>query len=290
MFTGTILLLGGTGKVASQLAPLLHPTYPVLVASRSGSSPDPAKYTGVKFDWNDKSTWDSALSAGPTPVTSVWIVAPGMLNPGPIAREFIDLAREKGASRFVLLSSTQVKDGGAAMGEIHQHLREFGDKGEVEWAVLRPTWFQENIATHQQHVKSIKEENRIYSATGSGKMPWVSTRDIAAVAHHALTTPDAPNKEFIVLGGELYTYADVAKILTEVLGREIVHHELTEEQLSEWLQGSGIPAPYASVLASMDTIIKNGGEEQLNDVVVTVTGKNPRGIREFIEENKAVWQ
>ncbi|KAK6069288.1 Agroclavine dehydrogenase [Seiridium cupressi] len=290
MFTGTILLLGGTGKVASQLAPLLHPTYPVLVASCSGSSPDPAKYTGVKFDWNDKSTWDSALSAGPTPVTSVWIVAPGMLNPGPIAREFIDLAREKGASRFVLLSSTQVKDGGAAMGEIHQYLRELGDKGEVEWAVLRPTWFQENIATHQQHVKSIKEENRIYSATGSGKMPWVSTRDIAAVAHHALTTPGAPNKEFIVLGGELYTYADVAKILTEVLGREIVHHELTEEQLSEWLQGYGIPAPYASVLASMDTIIKNGGEEQLNDVVVTVTGKNPRGIREFVEENKVVWQ
>lgn len=142
MFTGTILLLGGTGKVAGQIAPLLHPTYPVLLASRSGTSPDSTKYTGVKFDWNDKSTWDQALSAGPTPVTSVFIVAPGMLEPGPVAREFIDLAREKGATRFVLLSGSPVEDGGPAMGKIHQTLRELGDKGELEWAVLRPTWFQ----------------------------------------------------------------------------------------------------------------------------------------------------
>jgi hypothetical protein len=99
----------------------------------------------VKFDWNNKSTWEPTLSAGPTPVTSVWIVASGMLDPGPIAKEFIDLAREKGAVRFVLLSSTQVEDGGPVMGKIHQYLRELGERDEVEWAVLRPTWFQGSL-------------------------------------------------------------------------------------------------------------------------------------------------
>lgn len=142
MPTGTVLLLGGTGKVGREIAPLLQPTCPVLLASRSGTSPDPAKYTGVRFDWNEKSTWEPALSAGPTPVTSVWIVAPGILNPGPVAKDFIDLARAKGAVRFVLLSSTQVEDGGPAMGQIHKSLRELGERGETEWAVLRPTWFQ----------------------------------------------------------------------------------------------------------------------------------------------------
>lgn len=225
MFTGTILLLGGTGKVARQIAPLLHPTYPVVVASRSGSSPKSAKYTGVKFDWNDKSTWDAALSTGPTPVTSVWLVAPGMLHPGPAAKAIIDLAREKGAVRFVLLSSSQVGEGDMAMGEIHQILRDKGEAGELEWAALLPSWFQgtsddlhawkgtdrqkDNFATQEPHLKSIKGENTIYSATGPGKIPWVSTRDIAAVAHHALTSAQAPNKEFLVLGGELYTYNDV---------------------------------------------------------------------------------
>ncbi|KAH6657721.1 agroclavine dehydrogenase [Truncatella angustata] len=290
MFTGTILLLGGTGKVAREIAPLLYPTYPVVIASRSGSSSDSAKYTGVKFDWHDESTWDAALSAGPTPVSSVWIVVPGMLEPGPVARKFIGLARQKGAIRFVLLSSSQVEDGGPAMGQIHQYLRELGDKAEAEWAVLRPTWFQENFSDHENHFKSIKEENKIYSATGSGKVPWVSTRDIAAVAHHALTTAEAPNREFLILGGKLYTHKDLAQIFTEVLGREIVYAELSEDELAHRHGKFGMPAQYASILAAMDTIIKHGGEDRLDDTVLTVTGKKPRSFREFVDENKVIWQ
>lgn len=224
---GTVLLLGGTGKVAREIAPLLYPKYPIVLASRSGTTPDPARYTGVKFDWSDKSKWEPALSVGHIPVTSVWIVAPSVLHPGHAAKEFIELASEKGATRFVLNSASQVEDGGPATGEIHQHLRELGEQGKVEWAVLRPTWFQglpidifklafvpltelvENFSTLQEHLTSIKQENRIYSATGSGRMPWVSTRDIAAIASYALTTPEVLNKEFLVLGGKLYAYADV---------------------------------------------------------------------------------
>lgn len=290
MFTGTILLLGGTGKVASEIAPLLHPTYPVLLASRSGSSPEPAKYTGVKFDWDDKQTWESTLSAGPTPVTSVWIVLPTAVDPAPLVREFIDLAREKGTLRFVLLSSSQLEEGVAAWGQVHQYLRELGEKGSVEWAVLRPSWFQENFTTSEHHTKSITEENKIYSAAGSGKIPWVATRDIAAVAHHALTAVQAPNKEFLVLGGKLYTYDDLAEIFTKALDRKIVHEELTEKELAARHNMFGVPQGYADVLASLDTVIKNGGEDRLNDVVFSVTGKKPRSFEEFVEKNKAVWQ
>ncbi|KAF3017887.1 hypothetical protein E8E14_012980 [Neopestalotiopsis sp. 37M] len=290
MFTGTILLLGGTGKVASDIAPLLHPTYPVLLASRSGKSPDPAKYTGVKFDWDDKNTWESTLSAGPTPVTSVWIVLPTALDPAPLVKEFIDLAREKGTLRFVLLSSSQLEEGVAAWGQVHQYLRELGDKGHVEWAVLRPSWFQENFSTQDHHVKSIKDENKIYSATGTGKIPWVATRDIAAVAHHALTTPQAPNKDFMVLGGRLYTYTELAEIFSKVLGREIAYQELTEKELATRHNSFGVPQEYADVLATLDTNIKNGGEDRMNDVVSSVTGQSPRSFEDFVEKNKAVWQ
>ncbi|ETS75214.1 hypothetical protein PFICI_13698 [Pestalotiopsis fici W106-1] len=273
MFTGTILLLGGTGKVASEIAPLLHPTYPVLLASRSGTSPDPAKYAGVKFDWDDKQTWESTLSAGPTPVTSVWIVLPTALDPAPLVREFINLAREKGTLRFVLLSSSQLDEGVAAWGQVHQYLREL-----------------ENFSTQDHHIKSIKDENKIYSATGSGKIPWVSTRDIAAVAHHALTDPQAPNSDSLVLGGQLYTYSDLAGIFSKVLGREIVYQELTEKELAARHYSFSVPEKYADVLASLDTNIKNGGEDRLNDVVLSVTGEEPRTFEDFVEKNKAVWQ
>ncbi|KAH8682273.1 hypothetical protein BX600DRAFT_448127, partial [Xylariales sp. PMI_506] len=175
------------------------------------------------------------------------------------------------------------------MGKVHTYLRELGDRGEIEWAVLRPTWFQENFAEQQQHLDSIRREDRLYSATGAGGIPWVACRDIAAVAAHALTAPEAPNKEFLVLGGTLYTYSDLAKIFTEVLGRQIDYHELTEEELVERFRSFGMPLDYAGMLAKLDTLIKEGAENRVNDVVVSVSGKRPRSFREFVAAKRDTW-
>lgn len=66
-----------------------------------------------------------------------------MLESGSAAAAFVDLARTKfGVKRFVLQSSTAIEEGGPAMGKVHTLLKERGDRGEIGWAVLRPSWFQ----------------------------------------------------------------------------------------------------------------------------------------------------
>ena len=57
----------------------------------------------------------------------------------------------------------------------------------------------------------------MYSATGDGKIPWVSADDIAAVAVRALTDEVAPNTEYLVLGPELLSYGDVRSVPTVML-------------------------------------------------------------------------
>ncbi len=56
------------------------------------------------------------------------------------------------------------------------------------------------------------KEGKIYSATGDGKIPWISADDIAAVTFVALTSPQAPNTEYLVLGPELLSYGDVSRL------------------------------------------------------------------------------
>lgn len=51
--------------------------------------------------------------------------------------DFIELAAKQGIRRFVLLGSSMVPEGGPFMGQVHKKLRELN----VEWAVLRPSWF-----------------------------------------------------------------------------------------------------------------------------------------------------
>lgn len=150
----------------------------------------------------------------------------------------------------------------------------------------------ENFATQENHLKSIRAENKIYSATGPGRIPFVSAHDIAAVAVAALTGPDRPNREYLVVGPELLSYPDVAAGLSRVLGRRIAHVDLTEAELVQrYHESYGIPEQYADILAGMDTGIRNGAEEHnsLGGDVREVTGCPPRGFADFVEENRDLW-
>ena len=68
----------------------------------------------------------------------------------------------------------------------------------------------DNFAEQPHHAKSIREEGKLYSATGDGRLPWVSTDDIAACAVQTLTVPRPPNTDYFILGPELLTYGDVS--------------------------------------------------------------------------------
>jgi uncharacterized protein YbjT (DUF2867 family) len=61
-----------------------------------------------------------------------------------------------------------------------------------------------------QHLSTIKEEGKIYTACGDGKIPFISAMDIAAVAFRVLVDTKPPNSDHHrVLGSELLTHDEV---------------------------------------------------------------------------------
>lgn len=50
------------------------------------------------------------------------------------------------------------------------------------------------------------------------------------------------------------------------------------------MMANSMPEDYAKMLAELDTVIKNGGEEKLNGVVLSVTGRPSRGLEDFMDE------
>lgn len=203
-----ILLLGGTGKVSSRIAPLLSADgYPVILASRSGDSPSLPKCQGVKFDWLDKATYANPFTKCDD-ISTVFIVAPAIFDQLPPSQAFIDLAISKGVQRIVLLSASAFEVGdGPMMAAISKYIVSLG----VEYAILRPTWFMENFS-EMQHVHTIREQDCIVSASGHGKVPFVSANDIAAVAFRALTDELSHDTEHLILGPELFSYDDVCSV------------------------------------------------------------------------------
>ncbi|KAK4659041.1 hypothetical protein QC762_106810 [Podospora pseudocomata] len=307
-----ILILGGTGTVGSRIASqLASQGIPTLIASRN--PPPSSSLSHVNFDWDDPYTWEpiflsktnstegtttepeqaqqsSKPQPAPQPIKSIYLVAPPSLSGHRPMIEFIEFARSRGVHRFILQSASSIEAGGPLMGKVHAYLRELGQRGDVEWGVLRPTWFQQNIAEQPTHKESIRSESKIYSATEDGKIPWVSADDIASVAVRALTGEEAPNTEWMVLGPELLSYDEIAEILTEVLGRKIVHVDLSSAELEKRHARFGMPEEYARMMSAMDTAIKFGAENRTNDVIFSVTGTAPKKFRDYAMSVKDVWE
>lgn len=86
-----------------------------------------------------------------------------------------------------------------------------------------------------------------------------------------------------------YAFLQIATILSEVLGRKIVHKKLSTQELVDRFAGQGMPRDYAEMMGGLDTAIKNGSEGRTNSVVLALTGRRPRTFRETAEKNKGVW-
>ncbi|KAM0156086.1 hypothetical protein ACHAQE_006539 [Botrytis cinerea] len=312
-YKATILLLGGTGKVARRIAPLLSVDgYNVLLASRSGSSPASLPNTkGVEFDWLDTNSYDNPFitskgddDAKENLVDAVFMIAPPVLDALPLAKKFIDGVIKRGVRRIVFLSgSIQHCGDGPILSQISEYIkgkgRKYRDDGQipnnpdpnaVEWTILRPSWFMENFS-EMHHRYTIRDENRLVSATGRGKIPFVSAEDIANVAYKALIgwrsntfEKGLVDMELVLKGAELWAYDDVALLLTELLGRKISHVHVREEEIVKGMVEGGVEDGLARVLGELDGAVRRGEEAWLGGDLEAVIGGRGRGVRGFVEE------
>ncbi|MEO3749427.1 NAD(P)H-binding protein [Streptomyces sp. B6B3] len=271
--TGTTLVIGATGTTGSRTAARLTVAgHRVRAASRhatriAGAEP-------VAFDWYEPATHAAALDGA----DRVYLVPPpGDFDPAAVMLPFLRRARAAGVRRAVLLSSSAIPEGGPAVGAVHQALPGLF----AEWAVLRPSWFMQNVTGAHAHALSIREEGVIRTATGAGRVGFVDAEDIAAVAVRALTDQRAPNADLVLTGPEALSYDDVAAIMTEATGRLVVHRRLSYEQLRDRLTGL-IPIRFATMLAAMDQAIAEGSEERLTDTVQRLTGRPPGAFRALL--------
>lgn len=274
--TDRVLVTGGTGKtgrlVAQQLAAC---GIGARIASRQ-----PSAVGHVRFDWDDVTTYEPALDG----VTAVYVVAPtDRIEQLPIMRPFLEQAVARVRGRLVLLSASSLDRDGPMMGKVHAWLHAHAPR----WTVLRPSWFMQNFTT--QHLPSIINEGCVYSATQSGRVPFIDAADIAAVAVRALTDPALASGDHVLTGPEALTYDEVARAITETTGRSVRHCRLSVAELAARYAGFGIPQHYASMLAGMDEAIANGAEDRTTVEVQRITGRPANKLASFLATQRAAF-
>ncbi|KAG2014147.1 hypothetical protein CC2G_010990 [Coprinopsis cinerea AmutBmut pab1-1] len=286
----TTLVTGGGSKVGSHLARLLKDAgREVIFGSRSGRVP--AGFPSIQLDWDDPSTFTNPFTSSDLkkPITSVYLMAPITdLHAAPKIIPFVETAKQHGVKRFVYLSATiadRHNDSGG-LGELPGY---FEDNG-FDYVALRPTWFQDNLET--DYAEEVRTKDTLTNAITTGRVPFVSTEDVARAAFEAIVNEKIPfaRRDPFIIGPDLYSFSDIAELLSSILGRPIKANVVTWKEMKDFyiqLYG-GEYMECIEWLWNLDKGIQAGSEEHRHLDPAVYIGKT--SLREWVTKRKHIFE
>ncbi|EOB4970441.1 SDR family oxidoreductase [Vibrio fluvialis] len=271
-----VLVLGASGHVGQPLvAELLAKGEQVKAASRSGQAFGAAE--GVVFDFADPKTFDAAFDD----VDRAYVMLPGgYVESKALLEPVIQAAAERNV-KVVFQSVLGVDaDDSIPYRQVEIALENSG----VPYVILRPNWFADNFHTYW---KAGIDQGVIGVPAGEGKSSFIDVRDIASSAAAALTTNRFDNQAFNLTGPEALSYAQAAQKISAALGKPVAYQAMEEGAFCDLLKSVGVPADYAEFLTSIFYPVREGWTAGVSDAVVTLTGKAPRSLDEYIADHLA---
>lgn len=255
----SILVIGGTGNVGTLLVDLLktkQANFKVLVRSADKQ----AKLTdqGIDTVMGALGDWDS-IELALEGIDTVFLLSSPEMNFLALHTGLIDRAVASGVRKIVRMSSQPAQTNPEVpMYDMHIKADHYLEQSGLQYAILRPDYFMQNM--ENMHVPYIKEQSMFAQYLGEARIPMVDTRDIASAAYHCLMSDDFNGKTHYITGPESISFYDVAKALSDALGRQINYVALTEDDQINGLKAAGVPDP---VIAGVMTVFKGWVEAKV---------------------------
>lgn len=267
----TVTVTGSTGKTGRHVSGLaLKRGWRVRAASRR----DGGVGEWVFMDWSDRDTWSPAFTGSDAAYIVLPAEHPGILGQAPA---MLRAAADAGVKKIVLLSAMDVDT--APAGTLQPVAEQALRRLPVEWAIVRPTWFMDNFTTGG--FAAMTAAGHLRFPTGDGRLPFVDSRDIAAVATEALAE-DGPAGILPVTGPQAVTHSQVAAALTTALGRRVEYTSIPAEDFVTDLAAMGFPLEHARHMANTHVQLSLG---QLlipvTDTVERITGRRAYSLEDF---------
>ena len=279
----TFTVTGSTGTIGTELVRLLSEArLPVRSIMRDFSRARPLPHVAwTRADLQDEDLLEPAL-AGTRRLFLLTGNDPGFGN---TQIKVIRAAERVGVEHVVKLSalgaSPRTK---AGLAREHWEAEQALESTSMSWTILRPHTFMQNwlgeVAT------TVREEGAIYAAIGDGQVPFIDTRDIAAVAAQALLNPEAHSgRRYVLTGGEAIGYAALAAAISEATGQKVAYHALSMDEMRARMEGQGVhPEMIDSMLALAAYQKAGGATARVSPSVADILGREPRSIQDFARD------
>lgn len=281
----TVLVTGATGNAGSGVvAACLVRGLPVRAGvrgSRSEGLADGAQ--AVAFDFADPSTWDAALDG----VQGVFLLMPpGLGNLKSTILPFIARIRERGAGPLIYMS---VQGAETSRVLLHRTIEKALIAGPKDWTILRPGFFAQNLGGPYR--QDIRDDSRILLPSGRARVAFIDIRDLGEAAAGIFADPGPHlGQAYALTGQESPSFQDVARILTEELGRPIRYEAASLPRYLRHLRGRrGLGWGQALLYARLHVGLRWGEGDRPRPDLPRLLGRAPRTMRDYARDHRALW-
>lgn len=252
----TIAVTGATGQLGRLVIEDLKTRVPagdILALAR-----DPAKATdlGVAVraaDYAKPETLGAALAG----VDTLLLISSDAVGQRVAQhRNVIEAAKAAAVERIAYTSILHADTTPLALAEEHKATEALIKASGLTYALLRNGWYFEN---YTGSLAGAIAAGAIIGASGEGRVSAATRRDYAQAAAVVIATPDAENRIYELAGDTAFTRADLAAEVSRQTGKTIVYNDLPEATYAGILEGFGLPAPFAAILAQSDVGAGQGG-------------------------------
>jgi uncharacterized protein YbjT (DUF2867 family) len=274
-----ILVTGATGNVGGELVSALAGAgQPVRALARAGREQEfPPGVEAVTGDLNQPRSMRTALAGA-----DAMFLYPGYQDMAGTLAE----ARQAGVGRVVLMSGSSAASGDTG-NAVSRYMIESEDAvraSGLAWTMVRAFGFMSNTL---QWVPQLREGDLVRAPFAGVPIAVVDPADIAAVAAAALTAAGHDGRVYTVSGPQALRPADRARILGEVLGRDLRFEGQPDDEARAEMSAA-MPASYVD--AFFDFYVKGTlDESQPQPDVAEVTGRPPRSFRQWAQAHASAF-
>lgn len=282
-----ILITGATGNIGSALVTQLQAQQvPFRALAHT-----PASYERLRAQQVDAvlltEPQGAEVETAFAGVDRVFLLTPSSGDQAEIERGFVDAAQHAGVQHIVKLSVLGADAPDVSLVQAHREGEHYIRQSGIDYTFLRPNAFMQNVGTADAAM--IKQQSAIFNAAGNGRISFIDSRDIAAVAAAVLTNTGHSGQTYELTGPRALSYSEVAQQLTTLLDRPIRYVPLDDAAFYDALVSAGLPSWYAEGLGDLYRFYRAGNGTIVTDAVERTTGRAARTFATYLADHRALF-
>jgi NAD(P)H dehydrogenase (quinone) len=198
----------------------------------------------------------------------------------------VEAATQAGVKHIVYTSILHAESGlPPAIAPSHYATEQVLAQSPLSWTVLRNSLYTDSFL---QSLPYAVATGQLMAATGNAGVGYVTREDCARAAAATLASSEALRKTLDITGPAILTGTDLAKALSDVVGKSIEYVPITLKQKKAGLVASGLPEFVAELITSFDDAVAQGLLSVQSNTVTELTGRSAISVKDFLAAKRAV--